>query len=466
MSDSNLDLIVDVQVSRDVQPFNRLDFTSVLFITDEQVFPETVKQYSRTADLLTDGFYASSPTYKAVRSYFSQSPRPRQITIGRRKADEIEYSMVVAQVTNDTEYTVNINGTAFTYTSASDAEDDKPAEIQAIMQGLEALITADIADFDGAITVDSTGTGASAVLTITIVDPIGISHDNELMTATYDHATWADTLADIQLVDNNWYALATYDHTVAGSLAIASEIETLRKIYLVSNSHADNIGTQAVPAGDNDLLGKLNEFNYDRTAFIYSATADETYIEMAYLGDKMTTVAGSTTWDLSGVAGVVADNLTRTQITNLDTKKGNYFTAFGGVDYIREGRMVSGEWIDVMRGSDNLALDIQAEVARVIASANNAGRKIPLTDEGVAILADCVALVTERYVARNFIKDQILEVDANGQTYTRKGYTVEYAPVSTLTTTQRANREAPDIQVVADLAGAVHHARVLINLFV
>lgn len=465
MADSNLDLIVDVQVSRDVQPFSGLDFNAVLFISDEQVFSERVRQYSRTADLLTDGFSEDSKTYKAVRSYFSQSPRPRQIAVGRRDATVAAFSMTTAQVANSTAYSMTLMGKTITYTSASNATDDAAAEIELIIDGLQALAAAD-SDITAGLTPTSAGVGAAAVLTLTEVADMTIAYDASQFSVAWTQETWADAIANVSNEYDSWYALATYDHSVAGVLAIAAEVEALNRIYICSNQHADNIGVQAVPAGANDLLGQLEELNLDRTAFVYSATADETYIESAYLGDKMTTVPGRTTWDLSGVAGVVADKLTRTQINNINSKKGNFFTTFGGVDYIREGRMVSGEWIDTIRGADNMALDLQKELARIIASANNAGRKIPLTDAGVAILKDAAAAIVEQYVERGFIVDTIIEQDANGNKTSRRGYTVSAALVSSLTTTQKANREAPTIQIVAYLAGAVHHAKVLVNLFV
>lgn len=465
MSDSNLDLIVDVQVSRDVQPFSGVDFNAVLFATDEQVFSERVRKYARTADLLTDGFSAESATYKAARSFFSQSPRPRQLAIGRRDATVAAFSMTTAQVQNSTAYSMTLQGKTITYTSAANATDDAAAEIELIIDGLQALAVAD-GDITAAMTPTSAGVGAAAILTLTEVTNMTIAYDASQFSVAWTQESWPTALAAISQEDDTWYALASYDHSVAGVLAIAAEIESMKKIYLTSNNHVDNIGVQAVPAGANDLLGQLEELTLDRTAFVYSATADDTFLEMAYLGDKMTTIPGQTTWDLSGVNGVVADNLTRTQIDNVDTKKGNYFTTFGGIDYIREGRMVSGEWIDTMRGADNMALDLQRELARVIASANNAGRKIPLTDEGVAILKDSVAGIMEQYVNRNFIIDNIIEEDVNGNTTTRRGYSISAALVSSLTTTQKANREAPDIQVVGYLANAVHHATVKVNLFV
>jgi hypothetical protein len=464
MAGNNLDLIVDVQVTRDTPPLTQVDFNAVLFVTDEQVFSERFRQYSRAQDLLTDGFDAESPTYNAVLSYFSQDPKPTQVAVGRRDASEVEVTMTEADVFNSYDYTITVGGTAYTHTSSATSESDKPQAIQDILSALQVLVTA-----DSDVTAAISGTLGSTVLTITedTDTTLAIPHTDFDLNWTVQES-WAAAYAAIDLVYSTWYATATYDHTVAGSLDIAAEIETRDKLYFVSNSHADNllaVPTAGTPTA-NDLLGQLEALNYDRTSFTYSATADDTFIEMAYLGAKMPTIPGRTTWDLTPVKGVIADNISRTDITNLESKNGNYFTTFGGIDYIRQGFVVSGEYIDTMRGSDNMASDMQIELVRIIATANKSGRKIPLTDKGTGILKEGVASIMEIYVDRQFIKEQVLSTDVNGNVRSTPGYTVTSGLVGDLPSNQRAARCAPDIQVIAYLAGAVHKARVLVNLFV
>lgn len=462
MAGSNLDLIVDVQVSRDVQPFSTTNFNGAMFISGDQVFAERYRQYSRYEDMLVDGFSAESDAYRAGRTYFQQSPRPQQLTIGRRDATVAVIALDVADVVNSTAYSLILQGKTFTYTSGASAESDKPAEIELIMDGLQALAVAD-SDVTDAMTVVSAGTGASATLTITEIADMTIGSVGPRLTATYTYESWANALNAILTENDKDWAISTYDHSVAGCLAIASELNARGKgAYFVSNSHADNLGTTVT--ADN-LRAQLEAFSYDRVVFEYSATADETFLEMGHIGDKITALAGATTWDLSPVQGVLADKLTRTQINILD-EKANYFTNYGGINYVRQGRVVSGEWIDTMRGADNLKEDLQIELVRVMASANKSGKKIPLTDEGVGILVGACEGIMQNYVARGFIKDSFSKTDAVGNVQTYKGYVVASSLVADLTSNQRASRQAPDIQIVAYLAGAVHKVKVLVNLFV
>jgi len=283
MAGNNLDLIVDVQVTRDVQPLTSVDFNAVLFITDEQVFSERFRQYSRSEDLITDGFSADSPTYQAVLTYFSQSPKPAQVAVGRRDATEVDVSISVDQIVNSLNYTIVVGGTPYTVAAGATAEDDKPQAVSDILNALQLLVNADVN-----VTATIAGTLDSTVLTIT--EDVDTTLQISQTTFTIGWATqesWAAAFAAINQVYCNWYAVATYDHSVSGVLAVAAEVEAQAKLYFCSSSHAENllaVPLMATPTSE-DVLGQLNAFNYDRTAFTYSATADSTFIEMAYLGD-------------------------------------------------------------------------------------------------------------------------------------------------------------------------------------
>ena len=237
MAGNNLDLIVDVQVTRDVQPLTSVNFNAVLFITDEQVFSERFRQYSRSEDLVTDGFSVDSPTYQAVLTYFSQSPKPTQVAVGRRDATEVDVSIDVDQIVNSLDYTIVVGGTAYTVAASATAEDDKPQAVDDILNALQVLVDADVN-----ATAVIAGTLDSTVLTIT--EDVDTTLQISQTTFTIGWATqesWALAFAAINQVYCNWYAVATYDHSVAGCLEIASEVEAQPKLYFTSNQHADNL---------------------------------------------------------------------------------------------------------------------------------------------------------------------------------------------------------------------------------
>lgn len=635
MSQSNLDLLVDIQVTRDTPSFTAPNFNSAMFVTDEQIFSEVYRQYQSAADMLTDGFDSKGKTYRAAVTFFSQENSVNELTIGRRDATTATLTMLDSQVIDNTDYTVTFQGTPITYNSGVGATADT------IMDGIATLANAD-ATIPVEVTVVSTGSNAltpiTAAETRAITDPndpsngyrvlidgtlgtasgqfaaqddtvatsvIGTNtavdtraYDSSLLTPTsgdvvlldsslgtlagdfsgmsngsvatyttvwtettstandtftvadeaagaqtysfdgvnvdlgvqwtfetpnnnesieivdesntsymYDSSlsqwllatgaridiyentgysltvasslsqftttyggqdTWANALKNISASYGLWTVLMTYDHSVSGILEIASEIEANYKaLYFVTNSNEENL--VAVPEDTtpdaNNVYGLLQQFNYDRTVFEYSATADETYGECGWVGERIWTAPGSSIWGYSQVTGVVADSLSATE-RNVLQPYGNYFIDFGGVDMVQEGRVISGEWIDTIRGGDNMASDMQIALVRKLATTVKSGSKVQYTDEGLAEIAIEIEQICEQYISRGFIAKTVSKTDNFGKVSTRKGYLVYYDPVSTTTSAQRQSREAPLFTVAATLANAVQKVNVLINLYV
>jgi len=91
MSDSfNLDSIVDITVSISPLAAPRATFNELLIVGDTNVIPATerVRVYEDPADMLEDGFAVGDPEYDAAVIYFSQSPAPRRLWIGRQELPE------------------------------------------------------------------------------------------------------------------------------------------------------------------------------------------------------------------------------------------------------------------------------------------------------------------------------------------------------------------------------------------
>lgn len=73
---------VDVSIS--VGPIGtvRTNFNLALIVGTSKVFQDRVKTYSKTADMIADGWKGLEPEYKAAQLYFSQNPRPSKVAIG------------------------------------------------------------------------------------------------------------------------------------------------------------------------------------------------------------------------------------------------------------------------------------------------------------------------------------------------------------------------------------------------
>ncbi|NRA92778.1 MAG: DUF3383 family protein [Psychroserpens sp.] len=450
--------IVDVQISRETLALDEADFNTMMFVTNEQVFAERSRKYYDDDDLIADGFSSNGSSYKAANAFFSQSPRPVQMVVSKRQATEVHFELLEADVKNSTEYKIVVTdnaGASLTaaFTSASDAEDDKAAAIANIYAGLETQATsAGITGLADATTHITLTINSTTNETVTISGGLQYVEDG----GTYED--WATHKTAQEAYDNLWYVMTAYSHLEADQLAIANVIESEYKLYLTSSSNAAN--KLVIPSGSTatsgDIAGKLEELNYDRSAVIPKADADDKFIECAVCGKKLTSVPGATTWMYTVLNGQSADQLSASESQAIRAKNANVYENINGVAMLREGTVASGEFIDIMRGSDELRNRIQLEVFRALVVTANAGSKHALDDEDVASLVNIVESELQRSVENKFILGQVITENDAGQDEAVPGYFVETDLVSSLPANQRANRQAPDIRFAAKLSNAVH----------
>lgn len=82
----NLDSIVDITVSVSPLAAPRTTFNIALILGTTAIIPaaERVRLYEDPDDMLSDGFTTTDPEYVAALIYFSQSPAPRKLYVGRQ----------------------------------------------------------------------------------------------------------------------------------------------------------------------------------------------------------------------------------------------------------------------------------------------------------------------------------------------------------------------------------------------
>jgi hypothetical protein len=95
----SLDPIVRVIVNLSNRAAPRRAFNLGLIIGPSEAIPaaERVRVYEAVEDMLSDGFTASSPEYKAALLYFSAQKRPTRLAVGRRNADAEETALSALQ---------------------------------------------------------------------------------------------------------------------------------------------------------------------------------------------------------------------------------------------------------------------------------------------------------------------------------------------------------------------------------
>jgi hypothetical protein len=164
--------------------------------------------------------------------------------------------------------------------------------------------------------------------------------------------------------------------------------------------------------------------------------------------------------------GIVAENLTSTQLSALEAKNCNVFVAYNNdTAIIEQGRMASGNFIDEVTGTDWLALTIQTALYNLLYTSPT---KIPQTDAGMNRLVNVCEATCSQAVVNGLLAPGTWNSNGFGQLasgdFLPKGFYVYAPPVSSQTQADREARASVPIQIAAKLAGAVHTIDVTITV--
>jgi hypothetical protein len=217
--------------------------------------------------------------------------------------------------------------------------------------------------------------------------------------------------------------------------------ETQRKIFFCASS-LDNI----IGSGSADIASVLEALNRDRTSVSYHTScqgdAAPAWKIAGWLGELLPYDPGSQTWAYKTLASVASYELTPTQRTNVLAKNCNIYTETGGVDVTEEGKVVSGEWIDVIRGIDWVTSTLQENIFQALIDV----RKIPYTDEGITLMVGVVTGVLYEAAAQGILVESSIVVTA---------------PLAAdVSAANKAARLLPDINFTATLQGAIQSTEI------
>jgi hypothetical protein len=320
-------------------------------------------------------------------------------------------------------------------------------------------------------------TGATATLSFLSAPTTGTDISDNLKMLSTDSGAYvvagiaAESYADcVALFDNNygqkWYGLAPLGATDDDVIAIAAYIEA------ANNKHFLGVTTQAaatlLSSSSTDLVSLLKAAGYDRTASQYSST--NAYAVSSLQARILTTDYNANNSDITLMhkqePGITAETLSSSQITTLNAKNCNVFVAYNNdTAIIEQGKCASGEFIDVITGTDWLALTIQTAVYNLFYTSTT---KISQTDAGTNAIVTTIERVLAQAVENGLLAPGTWTSGGFGALKTgdfmAKGYYV-YAPkVSTQLLADRAARRSVAIQIAAKLSGAVHTANITINV--
>ncbi|PHI29690.1 DUF3383 family protein [Budvicia aquatica] len=265
-------------------------------------------------------------------------------------------------------------------------------------------------------------------------------------------ATLGAQLTAIQAEDANWYGFALTERNPELQMAAAEWAETQTKMFFTSSS--EEAITDA--SSSDDVLSKLAAKNFLRTAVIVDKHAADQYLEMAWMGRCFTIAPGGETWALKQLSGVQASDWSATEQQTIVKKGGNTFERFAPQIYLTTpGKVVSGEWVDVVRFRDWLADAIQTSLSTLMINRN----KVPYTDGGIALIVNnLTGSLIEGQRVGGIAPD---EIDADGNNV--KGFVITY-PRSVDVSFQDKAERVLNLSFSARLAGAIHLTNINGNL--
>jgi len=417
MADNYSDM-VEIFITKESTAIDTASFGIPLLLATFTNFSERTRTYT-SIDEVGDDFSSTSNVYNIASKLFSGAGvRPSSIVVGRR---QVPSTVVTPTVANNTVYTLTINGVPYSFTSGGSAT------ATSIVTGLLAAIgspTGITVSGTTSISIAPTTPGAAWSATGT---------SNLTFANAASTETWPDALTAVDEENDVWYGMVAETHVPADVMALAGAIEARYKIYGTSTQDVAALST-----GTTDIGAMLSANSYNRTYWVYTATADVDYPEAAWMSTQLPETPGSNDWDFKQASGITVSNVSSTARVNVTAKNGNLYTKRAGVNIFQNGNMASGTPID-----ETIFLDwLRARWQEIVVFRFINSKKIPYTRAGATIIQNDLNGVLDLGVT-------------NGGIAPNPAYTVIAPDPLLVSPTLRAQRVLGDFIVTFRLAGSV-----------
>jgi len=399
-------------------------------------FTNRVRLYGSLKEMTDAGWLVSDPGYIGAVDYFSQTPRPKTLKIGRRANKTVQsLKLTVTSAVTGEVYNITVAGVPLTYTVLVGATTTTVAS--AIELLTEAVAGVDSVSSTNTITLSATGAVPGVLIDLADWSPNFLVED-----ITADPGIAADLIA-IQAEDDGWYGLSIDSNSKAEVLAAAAFIEPLEKIFIYNT--VDTVCGD--PAVTTDVMSSLKALSYMRTGGLYDQNRLLGFSGLAWMGNRFAgSDPGSDTWSYKTLVGVKVDtNVTAAQraaILSTPTttgKNGNIYTLIENSGRTENGKAASGEWLDTVRFLDWLRSILRTGIAQLLFS----NPKVPYTDTGIEAVVNVVKGALSRGVAVGGLANDT-------------PYVVTAPAAADVDPAVRQQRLLPNVTFTARLAGAIH----------
>lgn len=488
--------LVNVQVNLSPAAAQMQDISTLLILGSSDVIDviERYRTYYSIADVASD-FGTTAPEYLAALLWFEQAPQPVSLQIGRwaktatagvlngKTLSTAEQTIATWTAITTGAFKVSIDGAAVETISglnfsAATNLNGVASTIQTALAALHAGMTCVWNATYNRFEIKSGTTGATSAVSFLTSPAVGVDISTMLgMTAASSGAYVANgiaaetAVAAVTLFDSN-YGQGWYATTVLGitdnndHLAVAAYIEaaTSKHLYGVSTQEAGVISAVSTT----DIAYLLEQLGYKRTVTQYSSS--NAYSVCSLLGRILTTDYNGNrtviTLMYKQEPGIVAETLNASQINALEAKNCNVFVAYNNnTAIIEKGVVASGDFLDIITGTDWLALGIQTDIYNLLYTSTT---KIPQTDAGNQLIMTTIENRCIQGVNNGLLAPGTWNAGGFGGLtqgdYLSKGFYVYAPPVSLQNQADREARKSVSFQIAAKLAGAIHSVNVIINV--
>ncbi len=442
--------IVDVQITKQTASLTRAGFGTPMILSSEAtgLLASLTKVYGTdVAELAADGFDLNGITAKKFSAIISQNPKVDSIIVAKRETLPLKTLDITPIAKNLTAYSITIAGVGPTATAPAEVftfTSDATATLAEIIAGLVAAINGGTMDVlatnvgpDTSIKIEKADTpGGSATAGVSFRYLVNDRSLLEVQNVTPDPGVVVDLTSVRTAIDGNdtWYALFLDNSGKAEIESLASNIETLIKLFIAETSDAD-VPTSATT----DVASVLQSNNYIRTATMWHPDPDNGP-GAAWAGKALPSDPGSITWNLlQGIVGVPATKFTTDELGFLKAKNVNRFVLLAGQTAPQEGKTSGGEFIDITRGIDFIQARLEENIFLKLLQLP----KISFSDPGISVIENEVRGVMSLGVTRTIFL-------ANPAPTVSVPFAVDVDVLD------KANRLLPDVKFDAKLAGAIH----------
>ncbi len=481
--------VVNVAVNLEPAAAQAQDLSTLLVLGSTNVIDvtERLRDYE-SIDAVAADFGTDAPEYGAALLWFSQSPQPTKLKIGRWASIDTNGKLVCAPLSAANKLMsawtgINNGGLNVVVNGVNQPVGPMDFSLQTTLNGVASVIQAATPGVTvvynavyGRFEFQSNSTGPTS--SVGFITPGGGTDISEMLGGaqgqggyTADGIAAESALQAVQLFDaefgQTWYAVTIPEDTNSNDhIAVAAYIEaaTNKHLYGVSTQDASVISSVSTT----DIAYLLSQANYRRTILQYSSS--NPYSVCSLLGRALTVdyTGNNTVITLmfKQEPTIVGEELNASQVDALEAKNGNVFVDYDNdTTIIEPGKVSSGDFIDEITGTDWLAVTIMTDVYNLLYLSPS---KIPQTDPGTHLIVTTVERTCQQGVVNGLLAPGVWNSGGfgilNQGDFLAKGYYVYAPPVASQNISDRAARKSVPIQVAVKLAGAIHDVNITINV--